>query len=143
MAIIARASSRVSTGVGHIGKLGKLMNLPDVRVTFKKRYDNERGGYWLYKFVTAFGDDLTAFYSGNKFEADKGDVVHIRFKVKEHGDWEGSPVTYISHIQQIDEQYARTGKKGGPKRHSPTRQGPLTKDERWGEDIPIDPDLGF
>lgn len=129
--------------LGYVGKVGEMVNLPCLRVEFAKQYFNERGSYWLYKFATEIGDTIKAFYSGAKFEAKVGDVVSIRCKVKEHQEWNGMPETMVSHISLIEEDYARTGEKPS-KRHSSKREGgPLTRDENWGADIPIDESVGF
>lgn len=126
---------------GHVGEIGKMVDLKGVVCTFAREYQRaDLSTYWLYKFQAQGYAVIKSFYSGDKFKCSPGERLDIRGKVKEHGQYQMVPETSLSHIKRLSE-------KAKPKSERMNERGviaveDLTHEEKWGVDIP-DNELGF
>lgn len=83
----------------YLGEVGKFLN---VEVTVVRVHEGEGnyGPYTAYTFADKHGNELSAFYTGSTFEADKGETLVLRGKVKRHEPFRGIKQTALSHIKR-------------------------------------------
>lgn len=82
----------------HIGQVGERLKKIPVKIVLKRYFDNQFGETTLYKMADDEGNIYTSFYSGCKFDFDKGEKVILTGTVKKHDEYNEVKQTVLNRI---------------------------------------------
>lgn len=96
----------------HVGTVGEMVNLHRLRLEFVKGFDGFYGTTWIHVMKDPSGNVVV--YKGSKRlttgpnryldrDLNKGDLVSLRCKVKEHGERDGVKQTVVQRPKVIKE----------------------------------------
>jgi hypothetical protein len=84
---------------GFVGKIGDKLADIEAEVVFTNIYSNDWGTKTLYIFAGKDGNTYKTFYTGNAWEAEKGDIVKVSGKVKAHDEYKGKKSTLLNFVK--------------------------------------------
>jgi hypothetical protein len=90
---------------GWIGLREEMINVYNVRVIYAHRFVDAIYGGEKFKvfFITKDGDLITTVNTGS-LSVEEFEVVNIRFKVKDHKEYDGYCETKVTHVKLIDDK---------------------------------------
>lgn len=81
-----------------VGEIGQRLTDIRVNVIFTKEIEGGYGLSTLYIFQGADGNVYKTFYSGSKWEYEKGDNILITGTIKKHDEYQGKKSTMLSRV---------------------------------------------
>lgn len=81
-----------------VGEIGQRIKDVRVKVVFTRYIDGAYGASTLYVMKDALGNDYKTFYSGTKWEYEKGDEILITGTIKKHDEYKGKKSTMLNRV---------------------------------------------
>lgn len=82
----------------HIGQVGERLKKIPVKIILTRNIETQFGDSKLYKMADNDGNVYTSFYSGYKFDFDKGENVILTGTVKKHDEYNDVKQTVLNRI---------------------------------------------